>query len=824
MKLSTSLSLVFLLLVSLPLGAQVRDKKLTIQVTSVEGDNLSGQELVLKQTDYQVSYGTLKLDAEGTCRLNVYAGHHNLSIERDGFTTVSYDFEVKAEESEKTVSLTLSEKTRKPYALTATVCHNVYEGTDDIALSWNTEAPVLFDDFESYSPFSVSFGEWTGIDADNEAAAPLVGSYPNRGVMQYAQIINPLAVDPVWWYDYPILRPYSGQQYVGFTRTNSGNANDDWLISPVITPGTDNVLSFMGKAADQFPERFMVYVTTKTTQPTQDDFVRIDPDNYETADYRGWRQYSYDLSAYAGQPIKFAIRYISHYNRYGSFMLMVDDVYVGQRQYESRLRSSARMAKRSAANPNERFQIFLDGELVETTDAYSTIIPHVKGGTHTIGVQAVYMQAESEVTTVQVDVPTDAYAHVVFHITADSRLTADGQKLSLVNMSTSEVYEQTVANSEAEFLSLPKGTYLFHVDEGAFDYYQQTAVIENDTTIDIVLSDHILAPYNITLTPADDGSYVLRWNQELSFYDSFEDYDDFATGTFGQWTTVDADQTPVYPIALGGITNIVTFPGSGTATKPTAIPPMVFNPWNTSPAMLPTDAAIAAPTGQKTIIFFSSQQAKSDKWLISPLFDIHDNYVLSVKAKAYEAMYPESIEFCISTGGDQPSDFSAISKVDAVSAGMWTLYETDLSSFAGETVRLAVHYTSYDAFLTQIDDFTVGPKDGQGALIDYGNVVRFEILLDGEKIGESSQPVFTIPSLTEGSHVVGIKAIYQNGASDVVSYAYNVSSGIRRLRLDPSAPMTVYSLSGICLGSSLHHLPAGVYLVRQNGLTVKIKK
>ena len=65
---------------------------------------------------------------------------------------------------------------------------------------------------------------WTGIDADLEAAAPLVGSYPNRGVMQYAQIINPLTVTPTWWYDYPILRPYSGQQYVGFTRTNSGNS------------------------------------------------------------------------------------------------------------------------------------------------------------------------------------------------------------------------------------------------------------------------------------------------------------------------------------------------------------------------------------------------------------------------------------------------------------------------------------------------------------------------------------------------------------------------------------------------------------------------
>ena len=75
----------------------------------------------------------------------------------------------------------------------------------------------------------------------------------------------------------------------------------------------------------------MVYVTTKTDNPTQQDFVRLDQGNYETADYTGWRRCSYDLSAYAGQQVKLAIRYISDYNRYGSFMLMVDDVYVGQK-------------------------------------------------------------------------------------------------------------------------------------------------------------------------------------------------------------------------------------------------------------------------------------------------------------------------------------------------------------------------------------------------------------------------------------------------------------------------------------------------------------
>jgi hypothetical protein len=821
----------------LTLLSQSRSTQLTIRVASVVGDDLSGQKVTLMQTDFQVSYGTLTLDAQGTCALKVYPGNHSLTVERDGFNLLTHDFLVAEGETEKTVEVTLTERTRTPFALKAEVTHDVYAGTNTVALSWNREEPAFFDDFESYEPFAVSFGQWTGIDADNEAAAPLVGSYPNRGVMQYAQIINPLTVEPTWWYDYPILRPYSGQQYVGFTRTSSGNANDDWLISPVITVGTENVLSFMGKAADRYPERFMVYVMAVADtlpddyQPVASDFVRIDPDNYETADYRDWRQYSYDLSRYAGSRIRFAIRYISHYNRYGSFMLMVDDVFVGQPQELSRAKARRAVAPGSpqclSANPNEQFRVFLDGQLVTTTWNTDCLLQGVQGGSHVVGVQAVYLQAESEVATIPVDIPVDAYTRVVFHVTANSLLTADGQTLSLINRATSAAYELTVDSGRAEVASLPNGQYVVSVAEGAFEAWQQTVDVNGgELTVDIALSDHIIQPYNITASADTTGAYVLRWNQELIFSDSFEQYDDFATGTFGDWKSVDRDLLPVYPIALGSATNIVSFPGSGTASNPVDIAPMVFNPWHTTPPMLPTDPAIAAPTGDKTVIFFSSQMAQADKWLISPLLDIHDDYQLSVKAKAYTAMYPESIEFCISEGSDRPDDFYVLSTVSQVSAEQWAVYTTDLSAYAGRSVRLAVHYTSVDAFLVQIDDFTVGPENGQGQQVDYGNVLRFDIFVDGEKVGESLQPTYVLPQLSEGTHTIGIRAVYKNGQSDLAEYVVSVATAIRpaSCAASPASPAVVHSLSGMSVTASPATLPSGIWLVRQNGRTVKLCK
>ena len=82
-------TLLFLLLPALTINAQQRNKKLIIQVTSVEGDHLNGQSLTLMQTDYQVSYGSLALNADGQCSLNVYAGNHALTLERSGFNPVA---------------------------------------------------------------------------------------------------------------------------------------------------------------------------------------------------------------------------------------------------------------------------------------------------------------------------------------------------------------------------------------------------------------------------------------------------------------------------------------------------------------------------------------------------------------------------------------------------------------------------------------------------------------------------------------------------------------------------------------------------------------
>ena len=798
--------------VLLPMVAQTRNISLTIHVTAPGGVVTDDAKLVLRHTGYSLSYGVVKLNTEGTAVVKVYAGAHSLQVTKDGYETWFQEFEV---EDDMAVDVELEEQTQQPFALTTSVVHDVHTGLNDVTLSWNREAPVFFDDFESYEPFAIEFGEWTGIDGDGLIAAPLVGSYVNRGVRQYAQIMNPLVVEPAWYYDYPILRAYSGDQYVGFTRTLSGAALDDWLISPAITPGKLHELSFMAKAADQYIEKFQVYVTQVLDNPAKTDFVMINEGNYETADYRGWKRYTYDLSAYEGKMVKVAIRCISEYNSGGAFMLMVDDVRVGQPAGISRVPSRAhRVAAKSPLNPNEAFRIYVDSEQVGETEDYEYTITGLAAGTYVLGVQAVYAASQSDITTTTLTIEdTDVALNV--NVTTNNGESVDGGIVEVFDETSDISYTAVITDGKAVFAAIPQGNYIVSVDIANYDPAEETIDLTEDTTLNIELHETLIEPYNITVDADAEGNALVKWNQNLAFRDSFEDYDDFAIQEFGDWRSYDLDQHNVYPIGLGSATNIVTFPGASTPSMPQPIPPMVFNPWNTTPAMAPTDVAIMAPTGDKTVIFFSPQQSTADKWLVSPEITIRDNFVCRFTAKAY-SQYVESMALYVFLNGegnpwyDTPYELSTIA---SVSSQQWTIYETPLDQFVGQTIRLAINYTSYDAFMAQVDDFYVGNLSDDGTAIDVGKVDHYEVYLDGVLVGTTTNPEYELTDVEPGEHNVGVKAIYTSGASEMATYTFNISSGIIDINAAATDDVVVgyYNLAGQPI---VGEMPAGIYIAR----------
>lgn len=824
------------------LSAQTRDNKMTINVKTVTGESVEGLVVGLEIPDWGFTYSTSEttLSADGQCTLNVYSATHRIVVEKEGYAVYDETVEVTGD---ITLDIELQEAVRQPFSLTGSIEHDVFTGKNDVTLTWNKEKPAFFDDFEGHPDWSISFGDWTGIDNDKQAAAILAGSYNNRGALQYATIVNPLTVVPTWWYEYPVLRPYSGNQYVGFVRTNSGEANDDWLISPTITVGNDNILRFMAKAADVYAERFQVGITT-VENPTADDFTIISAGNYETVEYEEWVAKEYDLSAYAGQAVKIAIHYIANANRYGAFMLMVDDFYVGQPSYYDETFKLRRVQK-SPANPNEKFEIYQDGTKVGETESYSYTLENVEEGNHTFGVKAVYRLTETEISTMELAISNENCHRVTLNVTTNNEVSADGFDVDILNMDNGDLISAKVQNGKIVLESLPAGKYTLSIENPVYDTYREEIVVSDDVDKNIELKEHLFLPYNITVDLTEEGAVydaLVKWNQDLGFSDSFEDYGDFVTGEFGEWLTVDNDKLPVYPIALGSASNIVSFPGSGDAYNPTAIAPMVFNPYKTVPAMAPTDPAIMAPTGDKTVIFFSPQMAQADKWLISPAQTIRDGYVWQLTAKAY-AQYPETVRFCISTSQDLDS-FTVLDEVE-LPYDEWTVYTLDLSAYAGQTVYLAVNYISTDAFLAQVDDFYVGPSDDSDSKVDVGNVLHYEVYLDGELKGEPQETQFAFTALTAGEHTVGIKAVYKSGVSEMAEYTFNAQSGVGEVEADAftavgvsgavqvtasvPAELTIVDMAGRTLlatemqeGVKTFAVPAGVYIVRMNEKVMKV--
>lgn len=824
------------------LSAQTRDNKMTINVKTVTGESVEGLVVGLEIPDWGFTYSTSEttLSADGQCTLNVYSATHRIVVEKEGYAVYDETVEVTGD---ITLDIELQEAVRQPFSLTGSIEHDVFTGKNDVTLTWNKEKPAFFDDFEGHPDWSISFGDWTGIDNDKQAAAILAGSYNNRGALQYATIVNPLTVVPTWWYEYPVLRPYSGNQYVGFVRTNSGEVNDDWLISPTITVGNDNILRFMAKAADVYAERFQVGITT-VENPTADDFTIISAGNYETVEYEEWVAKEYDLSAYAGQAVKIAIHYIANANRYGAFMLMVDDFYVGQPSYYDET-SKLRRVQKSPANPNEKFEIYQDGTKVGETESYSYTLENVEEGNHTFGVKAVYRLTETEISTVELAISNENCHRVTLNVTTNNEVSADGFDVDILNMNNGDLISAKVQDGKIVLESLPAGKYTLSIENPVYDTYREEIVVSDDVDKNIELKEHLFLPYNITVDLTEEGAVydaLVKWNQDLGFSDSFEDYGDFVTGEFGEWLTVDNDKLPVYPIALGSASNIVSFPGSGDAYNPTAIAPMVFNPYKTVPAMAPTDPAIMAPTGDKTVIFFSPQMAQADKWLISPAQTIRDGYVWQLTAKAY-AQYPETVRFCISTSQDLDS-FTVLDEVE-LPYEEWTVYTLDLSAYAGQTVYLAVNYISTDAFLAQVDDFYVGPSDDSDSKVDVGNVLHYEVYLDGELKGEPQETQFAFTGLTAGEHTVGIKAVYKSGVSEMAEYTFNAQSGVGEVEADAftavgvsgavqvtasvPAELTIVDMAGRTLlatemqeGVKTFAVPAGVYIVRMNEKVMKV--
>ena len=135
--------------------------------------------------------------------------------------------------------------------------------------------------------------DWTTIDADGDGHNWY--AYNHEG---YAHSGN---------------RGVASDSYVA----NNALTPDNWLISPKLTLGGTLRVWLRGERKDYYKEHFAIYVST--TDKNLESFVTLVPDQVTTLSYK---EYTADLSSYAGQQGYIAIR---HYNCHDVYTLLLDD-------------------------------------------------------------------------------------------------------------------------------------------------------------------------------------------------------------------------------------------------------------------------------------------------------------------------------------------------------------------------------------------------------------------------------------------------------------------------------------------------------------------
>ncbi len=175
------------------------------------------------------------------------------------------------------------------------------------------------DGFENYTDFGLTFAPWTTVDVDLSATYGIeTYTFLNMYSPMAFMVFNPSATTPP--IADPYIQPHSGSKFAGCFASTSP-PNNDWLISPSITLGTNSSVSFWVKSfTDTYGlERYKVGVSTTNTDPAS--FTIISGLNYLEAPAAVWQQKTFSLDSYNGQTVYIGIQCVSN----DAFLFMVDD-------------------------------------------------------------------------------------------------------------------------------------------------------------------------------------------------------------------------------------------------------------------------------------------------------------------------------------------------------------------------------------------------------------------------------------------------------------------------------------------------------------------
>jgi hypothetical protein len=174
----------------------------------------------------------------------------------------------------------------------------------------------FFDNFDGYEDFTTDLTPWTTymINTGNTWESADF-DFPGEGTAFAFMAFNPSMTTPPINYDHPAV---SGSRYLVAIQSQTPN-DDKWLISPEFSFHESSQLSFIAKSITDGYGMERIRVLVSTTGMETSDFTQISAGDFLEVP-TDWSEFSFDLSAFAGETGYIAIQYVS----YDAFIFMLD--------------------------------------------------------------------------------------------------------------------------------------------------------------------------------------------------------------------------------------------------------------------------------------------------------------------------------------------------------------------------------------------------------------------------------------------------------------------------------------------------------------------
>lgn len=309
-----------------------------------------------------------------------------------------------------------------------------------------------------------------------------------------------------------------------------------------------------------------------------------------------------------------------------------------------------------------------------------------------------------------------------------------------------------------------------------------------------VVTPTVNAPSNLSGS-LTGNTLTLTWDAPSAdgvVTDDVESYADWAISGIGEWSMWDGDYDITYSInnAYGDYPN---------GDYPNATARKAFQVCNADKLGINIWDEGKTHSGDKMFMALCSYTYVNNDWLISPELNGMEQWI-SFYARSFtlQNIPAERMRVWYSTTDNDPANFTEITTSYVELPGTWQEYRYYLPEGAK---YFAVNCVSDGAFAMFVDDLSFNDLTVPTWTIDH-----YEIYLDGEKIGESTDTSYSTENADQinagGRYTV--KAVYDRGESPM-SDGVTISSGVGTVGVagisveEHSGEITVRGAAGMCV-------------------------